>query len=301
MATLSGQKIKDAFASLLKLNSNTATTSLKNVESGDGVATALQLATGKVGVNGTLEFPTVPATGTTETSALLLNGSNQVVKRTLNAAAFSGAAVTGAAAPLVLSGSNVTIDNPSTISALTASTIATGDRFLVYDVSTNTWKRIDKLELANSIYSGAYVSAPTVVGRIEPAVLATTTPKLLAYAAAGSSDADSIFLGSSIMSFDSSGGTRTGILFVEDGTYKIDISLEVDTTTSNTDLTIEILVNGIVEMKATRTGTAIGINTASFFQCVTLAGGEVAQVRVTRGSAGACSITTNSVVTYTKL
>jgi len=63
MATLSGQKIKNAFASLLKLSTNTATTTLKNVESGDGVATALQLATGKVGVNGTLEFPTVPATG----------------------------------------------------------------------------------------------------------------------------------------------------------------------------------------------------------------------------------------------
>jgi hypothetical protein len=69
MATLSGQKIKNAFASLLKLSTNTATTTLKNVESGDGVATALQLATGKVGVNGTLEFPTAPATGSTEVTS----------------------------------------------------------------------------------------------------------------------------------------------------------------------------------------------------------------------------------------
>ncbi len=301
MATLSGQKIKDAFASLLKLNSNTATTSLKNVESGDGVATALQLATGKVGVNGTLEFPTVPATGSTETSALLLNGSNQVVKRTLNAAAFTGATVTGATAPLVVTGGNVTVDNPSTISALTSSTIATGDRFLVYDVSTRTWKRIDKSELARSIYSGAYVSAPTIVGRVNPAVLTTTSPALLSYAAEGSADTDSIFLNASIMSFDNTGGTRTGVLFIEDGTYKIDISLEIDTTSSNTDLTIEVLVNGIVEMQATRSGISVGINTASFFQCVTVAGGEVAQIRVTRGPAGSCSITTNSVVTYTKL
>jgi len=129
MATLSGQKVKNAFASLLKLATNTATTSLKNVESGDGVATALQLATGKVGVNGTLEFPTVPATGSTEVDALLLNASNQVVKRTLNAAAFSGGALTTASLPLGVSGSDVRLANPSAISDI--GTPAAGDRFLI--------------------------------------------------------------------------------------------------------------------------------------------------------------------------
>ena len=79
MATLSGQKIKDAFASILKLNTNTATTSLKNVESGDGVATALQLSTQKVGINGTQNFVAIPLTDNAEFTGLLIVGNGDIV------------------------------------------------------------------------------------------------------------------------------------------------------------------------------------------------------------------------------
>jgi hypothetical protein len=159
MATLSGQKIKDAFASILKLNTNTATTSLKNVESGDGVATALQLSTQKVGINGTQNFVAIPLTDNAEFTGLLIDGNGDIVKRELNAAAFAGATITGATLPLTVSGSNVTVANPSTLTALTTGTASAGDRFLIYDASTTTWKRIDLSDLKTYVTTGVVAAA----------------------------------------------------------------------------------------------------------------------------------------------
>ena len=91
MATLSGNQIKDTYASVLKLSSNGATTSVKIVEDGDGVSTALGLSTDTVRVDSLL-FSTAPSTDATELTGLFLNSSNTVVKRELNEVAFTGAA-----------------------------------------------------------------------------------------------------------------------------------------------------------------------------------------------------------------
>lgn len=281
MATLSGQKIKDAFASLLKLNSNTATTSLKNVESGDGVATALQLATGKVGVNGTLEFPTVPATGTTETSALLLNGSNQVVKRTLNAAAFSGAAVTGASAPLVVSGGNVTINNPSTISDIGTSVTST-DRFLIYDTSATTWKRIDYSTLSTLINPNVYQSAPELVCRVLPPLTLTTTAQYVDFANVGSSGTDTIEVGTAATIYTLGsvyGGTNTSIEIMEDGVYQVVLSANVTTSTANTDLVFYFDINGVTFGHAESSLKSAGSNFITQATTVNLNGGEILSLR----------------------
>ena len=214
MATLSGQKVKDAFASLLKLSTNTATSTLKNVESGDGVTTALQIGTTKVGVNGVLEFPTVPSTGSTETDALFLNASNQVVKRTLNAAAFSGGAVTTATLPLAITSSTVRLDNPASISDIGA--IANGDRFLIYDVSTTTWKRIDYSVLKGLINPGGYQSAPELVARTSAAIVLTSTHQYLEFQNIGTGSTDSNKIGDATTYFDLStayGGTNDAIEF----------------------------------------------------------------------------------------
>lgn len=280
MATLSGQKIKDAFASLLKLSTNTATTTLKNVESGDGVATALQLATGKVGVNGTLEFPTVPATGTTETSALLLNGSNQVVKRTLNAAAFTGAAVTGATAPLVVSGGNVTINNPSTISDV--GTPAGGDRFLVYDTSATTWKRIDYSALAAFINPNVYQSAPELVCRVLPPLTLTTTAQYVDFANIGSAGTDTVEVGAAATIYTLGnvyGGTNTSIEIVEDGIYQVILSANVTTTSANTDIVFYFDINGAAFAHAESSLKNAGSNFITQATTVNLSGGEILSLR----------------------
>ena len=91
MATLSGNKVKDTYTSLLKLDSNGVTSSLKTVEDGAGTDSALKLSTDTVSVDGTLSFTSAPATDSAELTALLVDGSNNVVKRELNAVAFTGA------------------------------------------------------------------------------------------------------------------------------------------------------------------------------------------------------------------
>ena len=87
MATLSGNKVKDTYSSLLKLSSNSVTTTLKDVEDGSGTTSALKLSTTTVGV-GALSFNSAPATDDSELTVLLVDGSN-IVKRELDASAFT--------------------------------------------------------------------------------------------------------------------------------------------------------------------------------------------------------------------
>lgn len=99
MATLSGNKIKDTYTSLLKLDSNGATTTIKAVEDGAGTDTALSLSTDTVQVD-KLKFTSAPNTDSSELTALLVDGSNNVVKRELNALAFTGSATQVFANPM---------------------------------------------------------------------------------------------------------------------------------------------------------------------------------------------------------
>lgn len=87
MSTLAGQKIKDKYGNLLQVEGG-VTTTLKNVEDGTGDVTALKLSTTAVGVS-SLTFNSAPSTDDSELTALFVDGSNNVVKRELNASAFS--------------------------------------------------------------------------------------------------------------------------------------------------------------------------------------------------------------------
>jgi len=91
MATLSGNKVKDTYSSLLKLESNGVTTTLKTVEDGAGTDSALKLSTDTVEVNGTLSFTTAPTTSSDELTGLFLDSNNNIVKRDLHSSAFSAA------------------------------------------------------------------------------------------------------------------------------------------------------------------------------------------------------------------
>jgi hypothetical protein len=301
MATLSGQKIKNAFASLLKLSTNTATTTLKNVESGDGVATALQLATGKVGVNGTLEFPTVPATGSTETSALLLNASNQVVKRTLNAAAFSGGAVTTATLPLAITSSTVRLDNPASISDI--GSIASTDRFLVWDASASVWKRIDYNVLSTTINPSTYQSAPELVCRVDPAIAITTSNKYLDFAAIGSSGSDTVEIGNAATIYTLSnvyGGTRDAITINEDGVYAVTLSANLTTSAANETVFFYFNVNGAVFGTSQIEYKTAGSHLLTQSTIPNLQGGDILSVE-TKSSSGNATLNQYSALHLRKL
>ena len=303
MATLSGQKVKDAFASLLKLATNTATTSLKNVESGDGVATALQLGTTKVGVNGTLEFPTVPATGTTETSALLLNASNQVIKRTLNAAAFSGGALTTASLPLGVSGSDVRLVNPAAITDI--GTPASGDRFLIYDASTTNWKRIDYSSLSALINPGGYQSAPELVARTRDPLSLTSSHQYLEFKNIGTASTESNKIGDDAY-FDLNnayGGINDVIEFYQDGgIYQVTLCAAI-TTSGGAGCVVEFnfAINGaVVNVNETTlgTGTAHFITQSTFFN---LNAGDLISVTAAETGSGTVSIDQYSILHIRKL
>lgn len=301
MATLSGQKVKDAFASLLKLATNTATTSLKNVESGDGVATALQLGTTKIGVNGTLEFPTVPATGSTEVDALFLNASNQVVKRSLNAAAFSGGALTTASLPLGVSGSDVRLANPSAISDIGVP--ASGDRFLIYDASTTTWKRIDYSALSSLINPGGYQSAPEVVARLEPPISVTTSPQYLDFANVGTTGTTTVLVGDAPSVYTLGnvyGGNTTSFRFNEDGVYEITLSASITTSSTNTDVTFYFDVNGTTLGTSQTRFATISDHFITQSTIINGTGGDVISVRVV-ASAAAATVNEYSVFHLRKL
>lgn len=88
MATLSGNKVKDTYQSLLKLETNDLTTTLKTIQDGAGVDSAIKLSTDSVEVDA-LSFSSAPATDASELTGLFLDSNNVVVKRELTSNAFS--------------------------------------------------------------------------------------------------------------------------------------------------------------------------------------------------------------------
>jgi hypothetical protein len=154
MATLANQKVKDAYTSLLKLESGTATSTTKVIEDGAGNDTALKLSTTTVEVDGTLLFGTSPTSGTTETSALFLDGSGNVVKRTLGSAAFTSGASLSATAPIDITSDVVSLNAPTTLSQITSGTAATADSFFIYDASATAHKYITLDDLKTYVTAG---------------------------------------------------------------------------------------------------------------------------------------------------
>jgi hypothetical protein len=140
MGTLSGQKVKDAFPSLLKLETNTATSTPKVIEDGSGNDTALKLGTTAVEVNGELRFTAAPAVDATELTALLFDGT-KVVTRDLGTNAFTSSTITYTAfAPITLSSFTFGLEVGTSLSALNDATVAGNDVFMIYDVTGTQWK-----------------------------------------------------------------------------------------------------------------------------------------------------------------
>ena len=140
MATLSGNKVKDTYTSILKLESNGITSSLKAVEDGGGTDSALKLSTDTVEVNGTLSFTSAPTTNSSELTALLVDASNNVVKRELSAVAFTGASTQFFANPMFVlrpSTSYTLLDTPATPTQGAINNNSTTSSYLFND-SSNT-------------------------------------------------------------------------------------------------------------------------------------------------------------------
>lgn len=102
MATLSGNQVKNTYQSLLKLESNNVSASLKTVEDGAGNDTALSISTSAVGV-ASLTFTTTPPQSTTAAEGLFLV-NNKAETRTLGTSAFVDKLVLTASNGIKISG-----------------------------------------------------------------------------------------------------------------------------------------------------------------------------------------------------
>ena len=139
MGSLSGNKIKDTYSSILKMETNGATSSLKTIEDGAGVDTALKISTTEVQVE-SLSFSTSPTTNSSELTALLVDASNNVVKRELNAVAFTGASTQIFANPMFVlrpSAAYTLVDTPATPTQGAVNNNSTTSSYLFND-SSNT-------------------------------------------------------------------------------------------------------------------------------------------------------------------
>lgn len=159
MGTLAGQKVKDAYSSLLKLESGTITTSTKIIEDGAGNDSALKISSTTVEVAGVLNFGTVPQDGTSEVSALFLDSNNSIVKRSLSSGAFSTGESNSATAPIAISNNVISLSAPTTLPQLTESTVAIADSFFIYDANATAQKYITIQDLKDYINTGVTAAA----------------------------------------------------------------------------------------------------------------------------------------------
>jgi hypothetical protein len=191
--------------------------------------------------------------------------------------------------------------NPSAISDIGVP--ASGDRFLIYDASTTTWKRIDYSVLSSLINPNQYQSAPEVVARLDPTINLTTTAVYLDFASVGTTGSDTILIGDAANVYTLGnvyGGNITSFRFNEDGIYEITLSSDITTSSTNTDVTFYFEVNGtIVGTSQTRFAT---INDHFLTQSTIINGatGDVVSIRAF-ASAAAASINKNSVFHIRKL
>lgn len=304
MATLTGQKVKDSYQSLLKLDSGTLTTSNKVVEDGAGNDSALSLSTTDVQVNGTLNFGTTPASSSTELSVLLVDGSTgDVVTRELDSSAFSGGSVS-VASPIVLSSGDVTIDDAGNLSALTSLTAASDDKFLIWDESASVWKQISYSEITgaggggtglNMMVARAKQISPIATG----GTYSTVTFNDIASPATASS---SLYVGSGANYALIESTTLSNDTFStrDAGTYHIDISVCFIIASGNTTLTARLYdVTNSAEVLKSTSAVGTGNHVMSFFHVVTVDQPTRYQLQVTCGnSEGTLCDKTQVTVTY---
>lgn len=303
MATLTGQKVKDAYQSLLKLESGTLTSTTKVVEDGAGNDSPLKLSTTAVEVAGTLSISTAPSTSSSELTALFLDGTtNNIVTRELDASAFTSASVS-ATTPVIINESGVTLDDPANLSALTSSTYSTDDKFLIWDESTSGWKSITYNNLRSAIVSSSYVSAPELVARVSPAISLTTSNQYLKFADTGSAGTNTVQIGdaSSVYTLsDVYGSTNDSVTVNEDGVYEITLSANLTTSSSNVAVTFYFNVNGSTQGTSENQFASAGPHFLTQSTIVNLGGGDVISVQ-TKASASSATLNQYSVLHVRKL
>lgn len=251
MASLSGNKIKDTYNMLLKLESAEVSASEQVVEDGAGNNTALKLSTDTVETTGDLKISGTPSTSTTLTKALMLSTSGVIVTRDLNTNPIGTASIT-ANSPLSATGSTIEIADAATLNQITSP--ANNDKYLIWDESASEYKYIEQSDLASAVNSilastqeQSIFARPNSSSSISStAITATQFAEIVGDSGATGSTSQatsSVMFGSdsnNFLSIAQVSDPRDSILINEKaGYYRITASIEMDST-ANTDVDLQI-------------------------------------------------------------
>jgi hypothetical protein len=251
MASLSGNKIKDTYNLLLKLETSEVSASEQVVEDGAGNNTALKLSTDTVETTGDLKISGTPSTSTSDVKALMLSTSGVVVTRNLSTNPIGTASIT-ANSPLSATGSTVELQDAGNLTQVTSP--ANNDKYLLWDESSSSYAYIQQSDLAaavNSILSttqeqSIYARPNTGNSISSTAITATQFAEIVGDSGATGSTSQatsSVMFGSDtddFLSISQVSDPRDSILINEKaGYYRITASIEMDST-ANTDVDLQI-------------------------------------------------------------
>tara|TARA_R100001509_G_scaffold141702_2_gene96833 strand:- start:3573 stop:4547 length:975 start_codon:yes stop_codon:yes gene_type:complete len=253
MASLSGNKIKDTYTQLLKLESAEVSATEQVVEDGAGNNSALKLSTDTVETTGELKISGTPSTSTTDVKALMLSTSGVIVTRDLNANPIGTASIT-ANAPLSATGSTIEIDDPINISQITSP--ANDDKYLIWDESASEYKYIEQSDLVQAVEDNLDARSDQVIyARLQQntAVNTSSLTKTQFAEIAGDSSAtaatsqatSSVLFGgnaNNTFSFSNTGDPRSAIaLGTGPGYYRISAVIEL-TALSGSDIPVDLQI-----------------------------------------------------------
>jgi len=288
MATLSGNKVKDTYQSLLKLESNGATSTLKSVEDGAGVATALKISTDAVGVDA-LSFSTAPAAGTNELKVLMLDSSNNVIQRDLNFVA-----VDGATAAFVDSANAVNFAVPTSAGNIL---FEAGDNMTItYDTNTVTFNSTDVSPMEE-----------TFVGCVNADVLPPDTGDILVVAFTdpdNATESTSFHFGNSPAKFELDSVAGEYIENVSNSSIALYIDMSASTEVTNPNANITYILqkwdtsswNTVKSYTRFKSGTGLQID--SFWGLFMLDAGERVRIAVS-STTGNVALKINSQFIFT--
>ncbi len=292
MATLSGNKVKDTYTSLLKLESNGVTSTLKTVEDGAGVDSALKLSTDEVEV-AALSFATAPTTDSSELTVLLLDGSNNVVKRELDASAFSSSSENAFKTIAVSGQSNIVAD-----SATDTLTLAAGS-----NITLTTSASTDTVTIAST---SSVFGNPMFVLRPSASYSFTTTAATPTQAAVSNNSNTASYLvnDDSNVHLQTSSTTTGAVTIERNGLCRLDVNLIIEVTTAG-DFIIDVKEKPSGGSAATiqnvKRSLSAGNREISFSLFRHAADDTDIYYELSRNSAGAGSLLTTSTFAITKL
>lgn len=313
MASLSGNKIKDTYNILLKLESGEASSSEQVVEDGAGNNTALKLSTDTVETTGAFKISGTPSTSTSDVKALMLSTSGVVVTRDLNTNPIGTASIT-ANAPLSATGSTIELDDPANISQITSP--ANNDKYLIWDEAASEYKYIEQSDLASAVsVSIAATTEQSIYARPNSSSAISSTaivPIQMAEIFGDSSATGSTSAATSSVVFGTDADTflqlaqvsdpRDSILLNEKaGYFRITASIELDSL-ANTDVDLQIYdySNATVlgdSFRAVKTGETYHAEFSILYYSDGLAGYYIQM----RAQAGASGITLNQANTFVQV